>query len=158
VTGLRAQAAELVRGRGGLLVALAVLGIFAYVAYETQTWSTRSRLFATTIAVPAIALAAAQAVREARSFGVPRPVPPEAAVVRTALVWAVAFFVSLWVLGLVVTVPLFAVAYLRFEARERWLHAEAYGLVALVFVIALFDRLLHVPLPAGAIPLPVITP
>jgi hypothetical protein len=150
--------ADLVRGRGALLVAIAVLAIFAYAAYETQTWSTRSRLFATTIAVPALILAAAQVVREVRWLGVTRPVPPEAAVVRSALVWAAAFFVSVAVLGFALTVPLFAVAYLRFAAAERWPYAAAYGIAAWLFVQLLFVRLLHVPLPAGAIPLPAITP
>lgn len=152
------RVAALLRGRGSLLVAIAVLAIFAYAAYETQTWSTRSRLFATTIAVPAIALALAQVVREARSLRTPAIVPPEAMVTRSAVVWAALFFVSLWMLGLLVTVPVFAVAYLRFSAKERWLHAAAYGFVAWLFVELVFVRLLHVPLPAGAIPLPVITP
>lgn len=146
------------RGRGSLLVAVAVLGIFAYAAYETQTWSTRSRLFATTIAVPAIALALAQVVREARSFRTPQSVPPEALLSRSAVVWAGAFFVSLAMLGLLVTVPLFAVAYLRFAAKERWIYAAAYALVASLFIVLVFDRLLHIRLPAGAIPLPAITP
>jgi hypothetical protein len=155
---LAAPALALVRRSGALLVALAVLAIFIYVAYETQTWSTRSRLFATVLAVPAIALALAQVVREARSLDVPRIAPPESVVTRSALVWAVAFFVSLWMLGLLVTVPLFAVAYLRFAAGERWPHAAIYGVVAWLFVELVFVRLLHIPLPAGAIPLPAITP
>jgi hypothetical protein len=150
--------ADLVRGRGALLVAIAVLAIFAYAAYETQTWSSRSRLFATTIAVPALALAAAQVLREIRVLGVVRPVPPEAAVVRSAVVWAAAFFVSLAMLGFALTVPLFALVYLRFAAGERLPYAAAYGIGAWLFVELLFVRLLHVPLPAGAIPLPAITP
>jgi tripartite tricarboxylate transporter TctB family protein len=158
VSAVAQRASELVRGRGALLIAIAVLAIFAYAAYETQTWSTRSRLFATTIAVPALALAAAQVYREVRQLGVTRAVPPEAAVGRSALVWAVAFFVSMAVLGFAVTVPLFAVAYLRFAAGERWPHAVAYGIAAWLFIWLLFVRLLHVPLPAGAIPLPAITP
>lgn len=158
MSALARRAGGWTRGRGALLVAIAVLAIFLYVAYETQTWSTRSRLFATTIAIPAILLAIAQVVREARTLGVPVALPPEAAVSRTALVWAGAFFVSLWVIGLVYTVPLFTVAYLRVAAREPWPYAVAYAIVALAFIVLVFGRLLHVPLPAGAIPLPAITP
>jgi hypothetical protein len=152
------RAGTILRTRAALLVALTVLAIFVYVAYETQTWSTRSRLFATTIAVPAIALALAQVVREARAVRGPRIVPAEARIAPSALVWTCAFFVSLAVLGLLVTVPLFTVAYLRFAAGERWLYAVAYALIALGFLVLVFDRLLHIPLPAGAIPLPAITP
>ena len=155
---IASRATTILRGRGALLMAIAVLAVFVYVAYETQTWSTRSRLLATTIAVPAIVLALAQLVREARALGVARIVPAEARVARSAVVWATAFFVSLWMLGLLVTVPLFTVAYLRFAASERWLYAGVYALVAFLFLVLVFDRLLHIPLPAGAIPLPAITP
>lgn len=153
-----ARAGNVVSGRGALLMAIAVLAVFVYVAYETQTWSTRSRLFATTIAVPAIVLALAQVVREVRSLAIAKLVPPEAAIGRSALVWAGAFFVSLAVIGLVYTVPLFTIAYLRFSAGERWPYAVAYAIVALALIVLVFNRLLHIPLPAGAIPLPAITP
>jgi hypothetical protein len=152
------RAGTMVRTRAALLVALAVLAIFVYVAYETQTWSTRSRLFASTIAVPAVALALVQVVREARALGGPRIVPAEARIAPAALVWTGTFFVSLAMLGLLVTVPLFTVAYLRFAAGERLHYAVAYALVAFLFIVLVFDRLLHIPLPAGAIPLPAITP
>lgn len=142
---------------GALVISLVVLAVFLYVAYETQTWATRARLFATTLVVPAIVLAAAQVIREARRAGVPRPAPPEAAFTRSAIVWAAAFFVSLAVIGLVPTIPLFAVAYLRLAAGEGWAKAVAYAVVAWLFVEVLFVRVLHIPLPAGAIPLPAIT-
>jgi hypothetical protein len=152
----RVQAA--LAGRGALVFSLAVLGLFLYLAYEIQAgFSTRSRLFATTLVVPAILLAGAQAVREARRLGVPMPVPPEAAFRRSALVWAAAFFVSLWVLGLIVTVPLFAFVYLRLAAGEGWPKAAAYAVATWLFIELVFIRLLHVPLPGGVMPLPGIT-
>jgi hypothetical protein len=83
---------------------------------------------------------------------------PEAAVTRSALIWAAAFFVSMWAVGLQVTIPLFALAYLRAAAGESWPKAAAYALIAWLFVELLFQRILHIPLPAGAIPLPAITP
>lgn len=150
--------ASALTGRGALIVSILVLAVFAYTLIEVQTWSTRSRLFATTISIPAILLAVVQVVREARRLGVWREIPPEAAFTRSALVWAVAFFVSLWMLGLVVTVPLFAFVYLRFAAGESWPKAAAYAVVTWLFIELLFIRLLHVPLPGGAIPLPAITP
>lgn len=143
--------------RGALLFSLAVLAIFAYAAYEMNTaFSTRARLFGNTIIVPALVLAAAQVIREARRVH-PRPVPPEAVLTRPALIWGGAFFVCLWALGLAVTIPLFALAYLRYAAGEAWPKAAAYAVAAWVFIDVLFIRLLHVPLPAGTIPLPAIT-
>lgn len=153
-----ARVGSVLRGRGALLVAIVVLAVFAYALIEVQTWSTRSRLFATTIGVPAILLAVVQVAREARRLGVAPEIPREALFTRSALVWAVAFFVSLWMLGLVVTVPLFALVYLRFAAGESWPKAAVYAAATWLFIELLFIRLLHVPLPGGAIPLPAITP
>lgn len=154
---MSALAGRIGSGRyGGLVISLVVLAVFVYVAYETQTWATRARLFATILAIPGIVLAAAQVIREARRAGLPRLVPPEAAFTRSAVVWAAAFFVSLASIGLVPTIPLFAIVYLRRAAGEDWAKTAAYAVVAWLFVEVLFVRVLHIPLPAGAIPLPAI--
>jgi hypothetical protein len=145
-------------GRGALLFSVVILAVLAYAAYEINTgFTTRARLFANVIVVPALALALAQVVREMRRAA-PLPVPPEAIVTRTALIWAIAFFVSMWMIGLHLTIPLFALVYLRLEAREAWPKAMVYAAVAWLFVEATFVRTLHIALPAGAIPLPAITP
>ncbi len=68
-----------------------------------------------------------------------------------ALSWMAAFFVALWLLGALVAVPLYAVVYLLVASRERIVLAGTYGLVCWIFIYALFDRLLHVPLPEGVI-------
>lgn len=144
-------------GRGALLVSLVVLAVFVYALWEIQTqWSTRSRLFGTVIAVPAIAVAAAQAIREARRR-LPAAVPKEAAFTRSALAWATGFFALVWAIGFEATVPIFALAYLRLGSGESWAKAAVYAVATLLFVELLFVRLLHVPLPPGAIPLPGIT-
>lgn len=144
-------------GRGALLFSLIVLAVFAYAAYEINTgFTTRSRLLANALIVPAVLLAIAQVVREIRRT-LPLAVPVEATFTRSALVWAALFFVSMWALGLVITIPLFALVYLRLAAGEAWPKAAAYALVSWLFVQLLFDRLLHVPLPGGVIPLPGVT-
>lgn len=145
-------------GRGALVFSLAVLAVLAYAAYEINTgFTTRARLFANVVVVPALVLAAFQVVREARR-ALPLLVPPEAAVTRSALIWAAAFFVSMWTIGFQPTIPLFAFVYLRVAAGEAWPKAAAYSAIAWLFVEVLFVRLLHISLPAGAIPLPAITP
>ncbi len=57
--------------------------------------------------------------------------------------WMGAFFVMLWLLGALVTVPLFAVLYLLAASRESPVLAGGYALASWVFVYGLFDRLLH---------------
>jgi len=65
--------------------------------------------------------------------------------------WMAGFFLMLWMLGALVTVPLFTVAYLLAASRETPLMAGGYALASWGFVYALFDRLLHLPLPAGVL-------
>lgn len=144
-------------GRGALIVSVVVLAVFVYALWEIQTqWSTRSRLFGTVVAVPAIVIAAAQVIREARRR-MPVSVPKEAAFDRSALAWAVGFFVLVWAVGFEPAIPIFALAYLRFAAGEGWAKAAAYAVVTLLFVELLFVRVLHVPLLPGVLPLPGIT-
>lgn len=144
-------------GRGALVMSVAVLVVVAYAAYEMNTaFSTRARLFGNALILPALVLAALQVVRELRRTQ-PPAVPPEASFTQSALVWGVAFFVSLWAIGLAITIPVFSFIYLRWAAREAWPKAAAYGLVAWLFVETSFVRLLHIPLPGGVIPLPGIT-
>jgi len=141
-------------GRGALVFSVAVLVVFAYVAYELNTsFSSRARLFGNALIVPALVLAALQVVRELRRAQ-PLSVPPEAVFTASALVWGTAFFAALWAVGLALTIPLFAFVYLRWAAGEAWPKAGVYALLAWLFVEVSFVRLLHVPLPGGAIPLP----
>jgi TctA family transporter len=64
-----------------------------------------------------------------------------------ALGWMASFFVLLWLVGALVTVPLFTVVYLLAASRESPLMAGIYALASWLFVYGLFDRLLHIPLP-----------
>jgi hypothetical protein len=152
---MRAPAA--LEGRGALLLSLLILAIFLYAAYEMNTsFTTRARLLGNALIVPALLLAIAQVVREMRRTH-PLTVPREAVFTPSALGWAAAFFVSLWAVGLAITIPLFSLVYLRLAAKEAWPKAAVYAFGAWLFVDLTFNRLLHVPLPGGVIPLPGIT-
>jgi hypothetical protein len=61
--------------------------------------------------------------------------------------WMAAFFVSLWVLGALITVPLFALVYLLAVPRSSPVLAGVYALASWAFVYGLFGRLLRLPLP-----------
>jgi putative tricarboxylic transport membrane protein len=68
-----------------------------------------------------------------------------------AVTWMAGFFLMFWLLGALVTVPLFAVAYLLTVARQSPVLAGTYALLSWMFVYGLFDRVLHIPLPAGTL-------
>jgi hypothetical protein len=65
----------------------------------------------------------------------------------SALAWMAAFFVMLWTVGALVTVPLFTLAYLLAASRESPVFAGVCALASWLFVYGLFDRLLRIPLP-----------
>ena len=141
-------------GRGALFFSALILAVFIYAAYEMNTsFTTRARLLGNALIVPALLLAVAQVVREVRRAH-PFTVPREAVFTRSALGWTAAFFASLWTVGLAITIPLFSLVYLRLAAKEAWPKAAVYALGAWLFVYLIFNRLLHVPLPGGVIPLP----
>lgn len=142
------------RLRGGVVIAACVALAFLYTAFEAQTvWSQRSRLFGYVLLAPALVLAVVQLVREIRAWraGAPVAVPKEAAFSRDALAWFAGFFASVWLIGMLATVPLYSLGYLRLAAREPWTRALLLALIALAFVYVLFVNLLHVPLPKGVI-------
>jgi hypothetical protein len=64
-----------------------------------------------------------------------------------AVGWMAAFFLMLWVLGALITVPLFTLLYLLAASRESPVLAGACAAASWAFVYGLFDRLLRIPLP-----------
>ena len=69
----------------------------------------------------------------------------------TAIGWMAAFFLLLWLVGALVAVPLFAVAYLIAAARSTFVLAGVYAFASWLFIYGLFDRALRIPLPAGVL-------
>lgn len=68
-----------------------------------------------------------------------------------AIGFLAAFFLSLYLLGLLVTLPTFTVLYLRFVARMSWLGTVLYVLATSGLIYVLFVLLLHLPLPEGVL-------
>jgi TctA family transporter len=61
--------------------------------------------------------------------------------------WMAAFLVSITAIGLIATVPIFIVAYMRLEGRERWSLTLPMAAAMTLFIYVLFDRLLAIPWP-----------
>lgn len=68
-----------------------------------------------------------------------------------SLAYFVAFFVSLYVLGLYPTSIIFTVVYLRFQARTSWTLSVIYTAVLTAALYALFEIALKLPVPSGLI-------
>jgi len=61
--------------------------------------------------------------------------------------WMAAFLASMAAIGLIATVPVFIIAYMRLEGRERWSLTLPVATGTTLFIYALFDRLLAIPWP-----------
>jgi TctA family transporter len=61
--------------------------------------------------------------------------------------WMAAFLASMAAIGLIATVPIFIVAYMRLEGRERWSLTLPMAAATTAFIYALFDRVLAIPWP-----------
>jgi hypothetical protein len=144
-----------------LTFALLLVAVFAYATVTAVSYPEGAKLFPLAIAIPSLVLAVVLAIISLRSRGTivaPRPpdpgeeaIAPEERMRRTATIalWILGVFVAVYLLGFLVAIPVSAIAYLRFAARESWATSVAVAGVCWALVFGVFDRLLHLPLPPG---------
>jgi hypothetical protein len=61
--------------------------------------------------------------------------------------WMVLFLGSMATIGLIPTVPIFIIAFMRLEAREPYRIVVPMAIVMTIFIYAVFDQLLSIPWP-----------
>lgn len=145
-----------------LAFALVLTLVFAYATATALALPEGAKLFPLAIAIPSLVLAVLLAAISLRSRGTiiaPRsPDPdddptlaPEERTRRTAEIagWFLGIFATVYLLGFLVAIPVSAIAYLRIAAREGWVPSVGVAALCWSLVFGVFDRLLHVPLPAG---------
>ncbi len=154
-----------VPARADLPITLAFLAAGVWVVFQALAWPFRTSLFPVMTGSLLVGLALLKLGASVWRVGPSAPVDdhgtpadlPEVFVTASrgewtaAVGWMAAFFLMLWLLGALVAVPLFALAYLLAVARQSPLVAGGYALVSWMFVYGLFDRVLHIPLPAGVL-------
>ena len=144
--------------------ALVLIAVFAYATVTALSYPEGAKLFPLAIAIPSFVLAVVLAVSSLRARGTTAPpVPPdpdddptltpEERTRRTAAIalWILGIFAAVYLLGFLVAIPISAAAYLRFAARESWAMSAGIAAVCWALVFGVFDRLLHLPLPAGVL-------
>ncbi|MSP94236.1 MAG: hypothetical protein EXR00_03120 [Alphaproteobacteria bacterium] len=65
--------------------------------------------------------------------------------------WMIGFLISMATIGLIPTVPLFVVAFMRIEGREPWRIVLPMVTVMTIFIYVLFDELLAIPWPPSVL-------
>jgi hypothetical protein len=146
--------------RASLGLALGVMAVSGYALIAAWFWPWKAALFPLVIGIPLFVLAAAEAAwvllgrterAEVQDFQLTRDVPEREVVRRSAMAaaWIVGFFAAIVLFGFAVAVPLFVFLYLRLQANEGWIFSAVFTAAVWAFFYGLFDRLLHLPFPAG---------
>jgi hypothetical protein len=129
-----------------------------YGVIAATAWPWKAALFPLVIGIPLFCLAAAEALWTL--FG-SAPASDEAKdfqlsigkdTVRRTLIatgWILAFFAAIVLAGFQIAVPLFVLAYLKLQGREGWILSIVITAAVWGVFYGLFDRLLHLPFPAG---------
>jgi TctA family transporter len=150
------------------IFALFFVGLFAYVLHETffeiRPTEERAALFPMVLGIPCLALALLAFGQEAFNV-MRRPACAEdvaakaphleAGTVRrraaSIVGWIVGFFISIWLLGFPLAVPVASFLYLRLAGGENWTTSILLSAAAGAVFYGLFDSFLHLPFPEGTL-------
>ncbi len=156
------------RANPGAILTLLIMAVFFAAVYTADQWQYQARLFPWTIGIPAVLLCVVQLCLDLFRIGdsvdsddrggmmdlpVDRGVPVSVVVRRAANTfgWIGGFFFVIWVVGFIITVPLFVFFYLTIQAQEKLSVSLIYTGAMLIFLLGLFHYILHIPWPAGLI-------
>lgn len=147
------------------LFALFFVAVFLYMLHEAYfeilPMEERAALFPLVIGVPCLALALAAFAQELFHTLRSEDRKAEAALALdpplirrrafSILGWISGFFLAIWLLGFVIAVPVASFLYFWLAGGEKWSVSVPLSLAAGAVFYGLFDRLLHLPFPEGAL-------
>jgi len=142
------------------ILGVAILLASGAAVVIAMDWPWKARLFPIAIGVPVFCMAAAELVwgllrpdagPGAMDFRLSEHLPSKIAVRRTwvAIAWMLGFLAGIVLLGFAVAVPLMVFCYVKLLGREGWGLSLGLTLTVWGLFYAIFDRLLHLPFPAG---------
>jgi hypothetical protein len=149
--------------RSAFILGIGIMAVSAYAAIAALAWPLKTALFPLVISIPLFALATIEVVslwvsgaRFSTTKDFQRPpseVPGTVAAVRSlaAAGWILGFFAAILLFGFLVAVPVFLLAYLRFQARESWLFSIVFTAIVWAVFWGLFDYALHLPFASGVL-------
>ena len=155
---------------GGTIFTFLFLLLVVGALLTSREWSIQARLFPWTIGIPALILSLIQLVLDLRRSRVPaggpdkrlmdlqvdRDVPFAVVARRGAMIfsWVFGLFVTIYLLGFIIVLPLFVWAYMNLQSGEKWWFGLAWGVGTFLFIVVVFHYTLKVPWPAGYIEQP----
>ena len=153
----------------GALFTLILLLIMVALVVTAKQWQYQARLFPWTIGIPTMLLCFLQLGMDlfrSKNEGeeaagimdlpVDRSVPVAVVIRRAVNIfgWIFGLFLSIGLIGFILSVPLYLLLYLSVQAGESWKVSVAYMAVMMVFMIGVFEMVLHIPWPPGLISAP----
>jgi hypothetical protein len=125
-----------------------------------MNWPWKAALFPTAIGIPVFCLATAEVLwvlfgaaprDQAMDFQLSRHLPERVALRRTlaATGWMLGLLGAIVLVSFPIAVALFVLLYLKLQGREGWGLSLVMTLAVWGVFYGLFDRLLHLPFPAG---------
>jgi hypothetical protein len=154
--------------------ALVIIAWFVVMVYEASFWNFKARIVPTIVGTVAIGFAAMSLLHNMFSKPAARGagglahqvvtggggmhmdlasdtdhIEPRTVVLRAMIFfgWLIAFMASMATIGLIPTVPLFVIAFMRIEGRESWRLVLPQAIFLTLFIYVMFDQLLTIPWP-----------
>jgi hypothetical protein len=145
------------------LFALLLAALFGFAVAAAREWPFATATFPTIIGLPGFFLAAALSLKialrgqdnpkdsQTRS-GTPGDLYLDKSLLRgeplkrTIIIfaWILGMFLLGWLLGQRIALPLFVFLYLKVGAKEGWMLSIAITLAVAIFLLGVFDRVIHV--------------
>ena len=139
----------------------------AAAIYTARDWPVETRLLPWVVGVPGFLLALIQLTLDLVARGrteetratdlidlpTDRSLPPEVVMRRVSAFygWFLGLVAGVWLFGFFIAVPVFVFFYLLFRAQEKWWSALIYTGATLGFLWLVFERILRVLWPQGAV-------
>ena len=140
-----------------------IIVVLALALWHSRHFDFRSGLFPWVVGFPVLALAIIRLVMDLMGkagethkdhpTGIGPELQPKVVNRRTAGIfgWTIGYFITIWLLGFSVGVPLCMFAQLKIGSREKWPLSIILTVGAWAFIYLLFYRMLRVPFPQGLI-------
>jgi len=146
--------------RASLALGLGIMAVSGYGVIAAWSWPWKAALFPLVIGIPVLVLAGVEVLwvilgtsarGEAEDFRFSHQLPAQELLKRSAAAagWILGFFAAIVLLGFPLAVPLFVFLYLKLQGKEGWVFCAVFTAAVWLFFYGLFDRLLHLPFPAG---------
>ncbi|MFC1905590.1 hypothetical protein ACFLXL_02140 [Chloroflexota bacterium] len=65
--------------------------------------------------------------------------------------WLIGFLALIWIIGFLYAVPIYIFAYMKIQGKYSWRRSSIFGVAVTVLVIIIFNLILGVVWPDGAI-------